>query len=117
LAGDEELSRAFRDQGLPTALLATPDAAVRMRDLIGLYRCAAEITGVRSFGLQASTGVRVEQHGLFGQYLMQARNLPHALERFRTALPYHESGSSLEIEAKGNEIRIGYRNLHQGLVG
>ncbi|MBE9558507.1 MAG: AraC family transcriptional regulator ligand-binding domain-containing protein [Proteobacteria bacterium] len=117
LAGKEGVNRVFRDQGLPIGLLGTPDVAVPMRDLVALYQRAAEITGVRSFGLQATKDFDPEQHGLAGRYIMQGRDLPGALERFRTALPYHESGSSLEIEAKGNELRIGYRNVYQDIVG
>ena len=57
LAGEEGLNRAFRDQGLPIALLATPDTPVPMRDIIGLYRHAAEITGTRSIGLNANSDI------------------------------------------------------------
>lgn len=115
LAGEEGLNRAFRDQGLPIALLATPDTPVPMPDLIGLYHRAAEITGTRSFGLNASSDIEVNQHGLIGEYVTQARDLPRALERFRAALPYHESGSSLEIQVEANELRVSYRNIYQGL--
>ena len=48
------LTRAFRDQGLPVALLATPDAVVPMQDLVLLYHRAAVIAGNRSFVLDAS---------------------------------------------------------------
>lgn len=117
LAGEEALHRAFRDQGLPIALLDAPDAPVPMRDIVALYHRAAEITGMRSFGLQASRDIDASQHGVMGLYLTQARNLPCALHRFRAALPYYETGSSLEIEVSGNELLVGYRNVYQDLVG
>jgi AraC-like DNA-binding protein len=88
-----------------------------MRDVIGLYHRAAAVTGLRSFGLQSTTDVDVQDHGLIGHYVMQAQDLPNALGRFRTALPHHENGSSLELETRGNELRIGYRTIYQDLVG
>ena len=117
LAGEEGLNRAFRDQGLPITLLDTPDVAVPMRDIVSLYHRAATITGIRSFGLSANSELDVGQHGLMGEYVMQARDLLQALYRFRAALPYYESGSSLVIETAGHELRVGYVNIHQDVIG
>ncbi len=117
LAGEEGLNRAFRDQDVPVELLAEPDATVPMRDLVALYQRAAEISVMRSFGLQASKEFDADGHGPVGRYILQARDLSGALKRFRAALPYHESGSSLEIEVGENELGIGYRNIYQDMVG
>lgn len=117
LAGDEGLARAFRDQDLPLALLEAPDATVPMRDIMALYHRASEITGRRSFGLEASRDIDMSQHGDMGRYIMQAPDLVRAFARFRAALPYYETGSALEIEAAGSEVRFGYWNIYQSLVG
>ncbi|MGI9491722.1 MAG: AraC family transcriptional regulator ligand-binding domain-containing protein [Geminicoccaceae bacterium] len=117
LAGDEGLSRVFRDQGLPVTLLDAPDTPVLMRDLVGLYQSGADVVGVRSLGLDASRGIKFEEHGPVAEYILQAPTLHQALERLRVALPYHESGSSLEIKADGDALRVGYRNVHQHLNG
>ncbi len=116
-AGQEGLNRAFHGQGIPVELLATPNAVVPMRDLIALYQRAADIAGMRFFGLEASKDIDATEFGLLGQYIAQGRDLAQALHRFAAALPYHESGSSLEIEFEGNELRIGYRNVHQDHAG
>ena len=60
----EGLNCAFRDQGLTVALLATPGAAVPMRDLGLLYHRAAEIARSRCFGLDASKDIEIGQRGL-----------------------------------------------------
>ena len=117
LAGEEGLSRVFREQGLPVTLLDAPDAPVLMRDLVGLYQSAADVVGVRSLGLGASHDIRFEEHGPVAEYILQASTLLEALERARIALPYHESGSSLEIKADGDALHVGYRNVHQHLNG
>lgn len=117
LAGDAGLARAFRDQDLPLALLTAPDATVPMRDILALYHRASEITGRRSFGLEASADVDISQHGEMGSYITQAPDLVRATTRFRAALPYYETGSTLGIEARGREVRIAYRNIYQDLVG
>lgn len=117
LAGEEGLDRLFRDQGLPTSLLDDPDAPVLMRDLIALYQRAADIIGIRSFGLEASRGIKFEQHGPVAHYVLQAQSLLEALERMRTALPFHEVGSRLDIKFEGDALRIEYWNTHQHLHG
>ena len=116
-AGQEGLDRAFHNQGMPVELLDTPNAVVPMRDLIALYQRAAEIAGMRSFGLEASKRIDVAGLGPAGQYVMQARDLVEALKRFSVALPYHESGSRLDIETWRNELRVGYWNVHQERIG
>ena len=117
LGGKEGLSRAFRDQGLPITLLECPDAPIPMRDLVGLYQRAANVVGIRSLGLEASRDVNFEEHGPVAEYASQAQTLHQALERLRFALPYHEGGSSLEIRADGDELRVGYRNHYQQTYG
>ena len=117
LAGEEGLGRAFCDQGLPTALLQSPDAPVPMRDLVGLYQRTADVVCIRSLGLDASRDIRFEEHGPVAEYILQAHSLLEALERLRVSLPYHEGGSSIEIRADGDELRVGYRNTHQQAIG
>jgi AraC-like DNA-binding protein len=117
MAGQEGLKRVFDDQDISLSILKTPDALVPMRDLISLYSSAARITGKRSFGLVASSGLKAEEFGLAAQYAIQAPDLITALKRFQTALPYHESGSSLHLTADGNELRVGYYNNYQNMVG
>ena len=72
LAGEEGLHRAFRDQNVPLELLDVPDALVPMRDIVALYQRASEIACLRSFGLQATREFEIVDHGLTGQYIMQA---------------------------------------------
>ena len=117
LAGTEGLVRLFQDQELPIELLGSPDTPVLMRDLIGLYQRAAEICSLRSLGLTASAEIDVAQHGLMAQYVLQAPSMSEALGNFRSALPYYESGSELRVETLGDEVRIGYRNIYQDMVG
>ena len=117
LAGEEGLHRVFADQDLPIELLRAPDRAVPMRDIIGLYHCAAQVTGLRSFALDATANIDVAEHGLTGDYVMQAPDLRGALRRFQRALPYHESGSRLEVEADDRELRIFYRSAYQDMIG
>ena len=117
LAGAEGLVRMFCDQELPIELLESPDTPAPMRDIVGLYQRAAEICSLRSLGLQASADIDVAQHGLMGQYVLQASSLRHALGNFRSGLPYYESGSELSVETVGDEANIGYRNIYQGIVG
>ena len=116
-AGQEGLHRIFQAQDLAVELLDMPDVMVPMRDLVALYHRAATVTNTRSFGLLSSQDIGADQHGLIGDYIMQAPDLAHALQRFRRALPHHESSSTLEIEAEGDEVRIRYRNLYQNLAG
>ena len=117
LAGEEGLNRLFQYQGLPIGLLENPDAPVLMRDLIALYQRAADIVGMRSFGLKASRDIEVKEHGPAGRYILQASSLLEALERFRAALPYHEAGSRLDIKTDGDALHIGYWNVHQHFNG
>ena len=117
LAGQEGLERAFRDQDMPIELLSNPDAPVPMRDLVGLYHRASIVSAMRSFGLQASQEIDFEKHGLAAEYVMQALDLTRGLQRFCAALPFHETGSSLDVEAEGDELRIGYRNVYQRIHG
>lgn len=117
MAGEEGLERVFHDQDMPLSILETPDAVVPMRDLISLYGRAARITGVRSFGLVASSGLTAEDYGFACLYALQAPDLLKALKRFQAALPHHESGSSLHLAADGNELCVGYHNIYQDMVG
>ncbi|MGI9511568.1 MAG: AraC family transcriptional regulator ligand-binding domain-containing protein [Anderseniella sp.] len=117
MAGQKGLGRVFHDQDMSISILETPDAVVPMRDLICLYDNAARITSARSFGLVASSGLTAEDYGLACLYAIQAPNLLTALKRFQTALPYHESGSSLRLAADGDELRVGYHNIYQNLAG
>ena len=117
MAGKEGLERVFHDQDMPVSILETPDAVVPIRDLILLYNRAARIAGVRSFGLVASSGLTPGDYGLACLYAIQAPDLLTALKRFQTALPHHESGSSVHLAADGNELRVGYHNIYQDMLG
>jgi AraC-like DNA-binding protein len=117
LAGEQGLNRVFRDQNLPVALLDTPDAAVPVRDILGLYHRAAQVTGIRRIGLDSSKGFDAAHHGLTGRYVMQAPDLLSALGRIRAVLPYYETGSSLLIEAEGDEMRFRCRSACEDVVG
>ncbi len=117
LSGPEGLARMFREQQLPLGLLDSPDTPVPMRDLVALYQRAAEICGIRSFGLEASIDVDVADHGLVARYVLQASTLGKALDNFRAALPFHESGSELRVECGGGEARVCYTNIYQDMIG
>lgn len=117
LAGDDGLENAFARQSLPLELLDTPEAIIPMRDLIALYRNAAEVCGMRSFGLAAAVGIEFENYGAWGNFIVQAPTLRQALRRFQIALPYYETGSRLTMREFGDEFVIGYENTYQNLSG
>lgn len=117
LEGSRGLERVFADQEVPLSICHTPDAPISIRDLIGLYKRAGEICGVRSIGLVACDGINVAQHGLGGAYSCQGTDLLNGCHRFRAALPFHESGSSFGWAADGNELALFYKNMHHEVNG
>lgn len=116
-AGYGALERVFEDQEVPLSLCQSPDAAISIRDIIGLYKRAGEICGIRSIGLVASEGINVATHGIGGAYTSQGANLLEGCQRFRAALPFHESGSNLGWHADGNEFTLYYQNMHHRVSG
>ncbi len=116
-AGHEGLRTALDRHSLSMSVLDCPDAIIPMKDIIGLYRTASEVTSIRSFGLKARESTAITEFGLNGDFMMQARTLKDALKRFQAALPYHESGSSLIIQETRDELIIGYKNIFQDMIG
>jgi AraC-like DNA-binding protein len=116
-AGTEGLERAFARQSISTDLLDMPDAVLPMRDIVALYRNAAEISAIRSFGLHAARDLDITEFGVTGRFIMQAQTLRQALNRFQVALPFYESGSALSLEEAGDEFIVGYKNISPGLPG
>ncbi len=116
-AGDEGLFEAFARQSLPLELLDTPEALIPMRDLIALYRNAADVSAIRSFGLDAAQDLDISTYPIIGPFILQAPSLRQALVRFQKALPYYENGSRLTLQESGNEFIVGYENIYQNMVG
>lgn len=116
-AGCEGVADAFKGQELPLTLLDIPDAPVPMRDLIGLYHRAATITGIRSFGLEASHNSAIADRGLFGAYISQAPTLLGAFVRAQKVSPYFESGSKVDVEFAGDKLVLGHRHCLQEMNG
>jgi AraC-like DNA-binding protein len=116
-AGTEGLERAFARQSIPVDLLDTPDAVLAIRDIVALYRNAAEISAIRSFGLQAARDLDITEFGAMGGFIMQAQTLRQAFNRFQVALPFYESGSALTLEEADDEFIVGYKNIYQDLPG
>ena len=88
-----------------------------MRNLIALNHRASQISGIRSFGLEASRSASVTDRGIFGAYIAQAPTLLEALMRAQKVSPYFESGSEISIELAGDEMVLGHRHGLQGMNG
>ena len=65
-AGKDALYTILGQQSIPIELLEQPDAILLMKDLISLYRGAAEVTAVRSFGLDAARGLDLRDYASMG---------------------------------------------------
>ncbi len=117
LGGEEALVRVFERQSVPREILDDSDAVIPMKDIIGLYRSASEITGIRSFGLVAAEDVDLDEYGQMADFVLSATTLKGALARFKAALPYYESGSALSVCFSENDCIIGYQNVFQSIVG
>ncbi len=115
--GEEALRRTLDRQILPYEILDDRDAVIPMKDIIGLYRNAAEVTGIRSFGLKATEGIELSEYGAMADFVLSAKTLKGAIAKFKTGLPYYESGSEISVQYSENECTIGYQNLFQSIVG
>ncbi len=116
-AGEDALRWVLDQQSIPFELLEEPDAIILMKDMLALYRSAGEVTGLRSFGLEAGQGLDISDYGAMGNFVLQAPSLKDAFLRFQRALPFYESGSRLTLQETGAEFIVGYENIYQNLVG
>ena len=115
--GESALERALERQSLPFEILGDREAVILMKDIIGLYRNAADVTGLRSFGLQVADGVDLSDYGIFADFVLQSKTLKEAIFKFQNGLPYYESGSSVTVLYMEHECTIGYQNTFQGVAG
>ncbi len=116
-AGENALYDVFARQSLSIELLDDSDAIIPMKDLISLYRNAAEVCAIRSFGLEAAKDVHIDDYGAFGGFMTQAPTLRRAFLRLQKTLPFYESGSRVTLQESGKEFIVGYENIHQNMVG
>lgn len=115
--GEKALHRTLERQSLPREILDCADAIIPMKDIIGLYRHAAEVSGIRSFGLVATGCIDLREYGILADFILQASTLKGAIARFQAGLPYYESGSAISVHFTENDCVIGYENLFQSVVG
>lgn len=115
--GTDALHYVLGLQSIPLDLLAKPNSILQMRDIIALYQGAAEVTSIRSFGLDAARGLDLRNYDAMGNYLIQAPTLKQALLRFQRSLPFYEDGSKLTLRMTGEEFIVSYENIYQNCIG
>ena len=69
-AGADALRWALDQQSIPVKLLEQPDAVLLLKDIIALYRSAAEVSGIRSFGLEVARGLDLSDYGAMGNFIL-----------------------------------------------
>ena len=116
-AGEDALRYALAKQSIPVDILTLHNAIIPIKDIIAVYRNAAEVSAIRSFGLEAAKDNDINDYGTIGRFVMQATTLRQALLRLQMVLPIYENGSRLTLQKMGSEFIIGYESIYQNLSG
>lgn len=105
--GSRVLKQLFDRVDLPLAVISEPDHRLPLRDLIALFENAARVTGDGLFGLRVGTAM-ADKFGIWSRYARSAPDMRTCLLRAARGITFHQSGTELELSARGAEAKFTY---------
>ncbi|MCB1496835.1 MAG: AraC family transcriptional regulator ligand-binding domain-containing protein [Bauldia sp.] len=108
MAGSAALSRVFRREALPLALIEDRDMRLPLVALCGLFEAASHEAGDRTFGLRIGEAMLPGSYGLWAEYGTAAGTLAEALRRMVATIDVRQTGSSMSLRRTGDHVVWGF---------
>lgn len=106
-AGSVSAIRVFDRNGIPFALAREPERKLPLLDLIALYETAARATGDPLLGFEVGKSM-VSRFGPWVDYAAAAPTLKECLARASRGIRFHQSGTGLTLEVRGDAAFYSY---------
>lgn len=115
--GERTLARAVRAAGVDLEAIEGEACFIPHASVLSLINTAAHDSGEANFGLLMAPQMNVANYGTYGQYIYAADTLGAAIRRSIEALPFHSTGDTMALTARGDEALFSYRFALAGRPG
>lgn len=109
VAGQKRLSQALDAAELPFHFVEEREGYIPERCLAAFIHEAARSAGQQNIGLVWSPFLTVADYGTWGQYVLSAPTLGHALQRASSVMPLHSSADRAWLETVNDASRYCYQ--------
>lgn len=96
--------RVLVQEGVPPALLENAQAKIPLPVMFGLFDAAAREAGDEMFGLRLGESMQPGDFGAWAQYASSGRTLDEMVRRAARTVHYHQPGSTLALEERGDRV-------------